>query len=443
MTQLFFYIVPVAVILGFMIFIHELGHFLVAKALGVRVEQFAIGFGTRLIGFRKGETDYRINAIPLGGYVKMSGENPMDDRTGDPGEFMSHSRWHRFLIAIAGPTMNILFAVFLLTVVYKTHYEIAAFSDQPAVIGWIDPKSPAAQTLAQPGDRITEIAGIQDPTWQQAEERALLSPKQPLNFTLQRGPQTIHGTIIPASKTTSEIGSAGWFPNEPVIATDIETNMPAAKMGLQEGDKILAVDGQPVPSIHSMIDRLQQTKDKSIQVDILRDGKPLTLTGTPILSTSADGSEKQYRLGFRNLDETKVIHLTLTEAFDHSIENNRHYSLILLELVGKMIHGKMLKSVSGPIGIAQQAGAAAHEGWLPLLELTAGISLNLGIFNLLPIPIMDGGVILLLFIEALMRRDISLQIKERIYQAAFVFLVIFAAMVIYNDIAKTIAQRLP
>lgn len=444
MTQLFFYIVPVAVILGFMIFIHELGHFMVAKALGVRVEQFAIGFGKRLIGFRKGETDYRINAIPLGGYVKMSGENPADEHTGDPREFMSHSRWHRFLIAIAGPTMNILFAVALLTAVYKEHYEIPVFWDQPAVIGWVDPKSPAAKTPAQPGDKIIQIDGVQNPTWEQAEERAWLSPNQPLTFTLQRGTQTIQGTVVPVPKTSSEIGSAGWFPNEPVIATDIESNMPAAKMGLQEGDRIIAVDGQPVPSIQSMIERLQQSKTRPVSLGIIRDGKSQTLTGTPVLSTSADGSEKQYRLGFRNLTETKITKLTLPEAFHQSVENNKHYSVILLELVGKMIHGKMLKSVSGPIGIAQQAGAAAQEkGWLPLLELTAGISLNLGIFNLLPIPIMDGGVILLLFIESLMRRDISLQIKERIYQAAFVFLILFAAMVIYNDIAKTLAQRLP
>ncbi len=444
MTQLFFYIVPVAVILGFMILIHEFGHYAVAKLLGVRVEQFAIGFGKRLIGFRKGETEYRINAIPLGGYVKMSGENPTDAHTGDPREFMSHSRWHRFLIAIAGPAMNIMFAVFLLTVVYKEHYEIPVFWDQPAVIGWVDPKSPAAKTVAQPGDRIIQIDGVQDPTWQQAEERAWLSPSQPLPFTVQRGAQTIHGSVVPAAKTSSEIGSAGWFPNEPVIVTDLEPNMPAAKIGLREGDKIVSVDGQPLPSIHTMIDRLQQSKDKPVQLDVIRDGKSLTFTVAPVLSTSADGSEKQYRLGFRNLTQTKISVLTLPEAFHHSLENNKHYSVMLLELVGKMIHGKMLKSVSGPIGIAQQAGAAAQEkGWLPLLELTAGISLNLGIFNLLPIPIMDGGVILLLFIEALMRRDISLQIKERIYQAAFVFLILFAAMVIYNDIAKTIAQRLP
>src|ERR1700732_4737398 len=124
-------------ILGFMILIHEFGHYAVAKLLGVRVEQFAIGFGKRLLGFRKGETDYRINALPLGGYVKMSGENPMDERTGDPREFLSHPRWHRFLIAIAGPTMNILLAIGLLTFVYMVHYEYPAVYDEPPVIGWV------------------------------------------------------------------------------------------------------------------------------------------------------------------------------------------------------------------------------------------------------------------------------------------------------------------
>src|SRR5260370_15101393 len=161
MTQLFFYIVPVAVILGFMILIHEFGHYAVAKLLGVRVEQFAIGFGKRLIGFRKGETDYRINAIPLGGYVKMSGENPMDERTGDPREFMSHSRLHRFLIAIAGPATNILLAIVLLTVAAMGHYEYPAFMDKPAGGGFVQPDSPAAKIGVEHADRIAQIDGLQ------------------------------------------------------------------------------------------------------------------------------------------------------------------------------------------------------------------------------------------------------------------------------------------
>jgi len=188
-------LVAVAVILGFMILIHEFGHYAVAKLLGVRVEQFAIGFGKRLFGFRKGETDYRINAIPLGGYVKMSGENPMDRHTEDPGEFMNHSRWHRFLIAIAGPSMNIALAIVLLTGVYMVHYEIPVFLDKPAVISWVKADSPAAKAGLESGDRITRIDGVQDPTWEQVYQKVMLSANQPLDITVQRGGSSFHERV--------------------------------------------------------------------------------------------------------------------------------------------------------------------------------------------------------------------------------------------------------
>ncbi len=176
MSGFFTAVISVAVILGFMILIHEFGHYAVAKLLGVRVEQFAIGFGKRLVGFRRGETEYRINAIPLGGYVKMSGENPMDERSGDPREFLSHSRWHRFLIAIAGPSMNILLAVALLTAVYMVHYEYPAYWDELASIGWVAPDTPAAKAGIQAGDRIVRIDGVQNPTWEQVLPKEALSP---------------------------------------------------------------------------------------------------------------------------------------------------------------------------------------------------------------------------------------------------------------------------
>ncbi|MGC2540520.1 MAG: RIP metalloprotease RseP, partial [Candidatus Sulfotelmatobacter sp.] len=173
-------LIAVVVILGFMILIHEFGHYAVAKWLGVRVEVFSIGFGKRLLGFRKGDTDYRLSAIPLGGYVKMSGENPMDDRTDDPGEFLNHSRWHRFLIAIAGPAMNILLAIFLLTSVYMVHYEYPVFMDKPAVIDGVKANSAAAQAGLIPGDRIVKIDGITNPTWEQVQPRVMISPNQPV-----------------------------------------------------------------------------------------------------------------------------------------------------------------------------------------------------------------------------------------------------------------------
>jgi len=174
------------IVLGFMILIHEFGHFAVAKYFGVRVEQFAIGFGKRLVGFRRGETEYRINALPLGGYVKMSGENPMDDRTGDPGEFLSHPRWQRFIIALAGPAMNIMLAIALLTGVYMVHYEYLAVVDEPTVVGWVNPDTPAERAGIQSGDKIVSVDGVNNPNWEDVDIKAALSPNQPLKFGIER-----------------------------------------------------------------------------------------------------------------------------------------------------------------------------------------------------------------------------------------------------------------
>jgi regulator of sigma E protease len=441
-------VVAVIGVLGFMILIHEFGHYAVAKLLGVRVEQFAIGFGKRLIGFRRGETDYRINAIPLGGYVKMSGENPMDQRTDDPREFMNHSRWHRFLIAIAGPAMNILLAIFLLTTVYMVHYEYPVYLDKPAVLDGVKPGSAAAQAGLQAGDRIVKVDNIENPTWEQLEPRVWLSPNQPLTVTVQRGNQIFDKTIVPKPVTSSEVGSAGWYAENSVVVGRVEPQLPAAKAGIKENDQIVALNGQPVHSLETVIDSLQQTKDKAVDLTVLRGGETLHFTMSPILSKTEDPKENRYRLGFSNKGEVKVTTLPFAKALNLSLERNRQYSLMILELAKKLVQRKIsLRAVSGPIGIAQEAGYAAQQkGWTPLMELTAGISLNLGIFNLLPIPILDGGVILFLLIEGLMRRDISMNIKERVYQAAFVFLVLFAVMVIYNDLMKTIpglADRLP
>jgi regulator of sigma E protease len=436
-------LIAVVAVLGFMILIHEFGHYAVAKWLGVRVEQFAIGFGKRLIGFRKGETDYRINAIPLGGYVKMSGENPMDERTGDPREFLSHSRWHRFLIAIAGPAMNIILAVFLLTTVYMVHYEYPAAYDDPTVIGWVVKDSAAAKAGLQLGDRITRVDDVQNPTWKDVEMKEALSPGQPLDVVVERNGQSIEKTVVPEPEGVDQIGFAGWAPKEKsVIITDLQPDMPAEKAGLKEGDQILQLDGQPVPALPAMSESLEQTKDKPIRLTVLRAGQEKTFTVQPMLT-----KEKRYRIGI-GATQTKVKTLPFAEALSLSLHENRENALLILELVKKMAEHKISpRSIEGPIRIGQAAGEAARsKGWTPLMGLTAAISLNLGIFNLLPIPILDGGVIMFLLIEGLMRRDISMAIKERVYQAAFVFLVLFAVMVIYNDLMKTIpglADRLP
>ncbi len=170
-------VVDVVVMLGTLVFIHEFGHYAAAKLFGVRVEVFSLGFGKRLFGFKRGDTDYRVSALPLGGYVKMSGENPMEESSGDPGEFMSHPRWQRFVIAIAGPAMNVLFSVVVLTGVFMMHYEHPAFLDKPAIIMAVDDNSPAAKAGVQPNDRIVSADGVDKPNWETVRTRSRKSRK--------------------------------------------------------------------------------------------------------------------------------------------------------------------------------------------------------------------------------------------------------------------------
>ncbi len=437
-------VVSMLLVLGIMVLVHEFGHYAAAKLLGVRVEVFSIGFGTRVCGFKRGDTDYRISAIPLGGYVKMAGENPMDAHTGAQDEFVSHPRWHRFIIAIAGPAMNILLAVAVLTGVYMVHYEHPAFLDQPAVVGWVIQDSAAAQAGIQPGDRIVRVGNQQNPTWEDVMLKAMLSPNQPLSVAIQRDGQMLSKNITPQAEGRDQVGDSGLVADQANTVTEVESDMPAAKAGIQVGDVITAVNGNSVRSIPAMIHYIQESKDKPLTLTVTRGGQFLTLTMTA--SSTQSGGETVYRIGVRS-DPVHVDKLPFTQAFSRSIEQNKKYSTLILELVEKMARRKVsLRQMEGPIGIAKASGEAARQGAMPLLALMAAISLNLGIFNLFPIPILDGGVILLLAIEAVMRRDISQAVKERIYQVAFVFLLFVAVMVIYNDIAKMLpglSGRLP
>jgi regulator of sigma E protease len=439
-------VASMAVVLGVMILVHEFGHYAAAKWFGVRVDVFSIGFGKRLAGFRRGETDYRLSALPLGGYVKMAGENPLESRSGAPDEFMSHPRWQRFVIALAGPAMNILLAIALLTGVFMVHYERPQFFDQPAVVGWVLDNSPAAKAGIEQGDRIVRIDGQQNPTWEDVLLKVMISPKQPVDVAIQRGNDILQKQIQPQAEGSDEYGSVGWQADQPVTVTELLPNMPAAKAGVKLSDQIVAINGKPMRSVFSVIHYLQQNGDKPVDVTIGRNNQQLQMNMTPVLLD--EGGQKGYRLGFGISGPVRVEKLSFGQALHQSLQENKRYSLLIVDLVQKMIERKVsIKQMEGPIGIARASGDAARQpGWTPLLGLMAMISLNLGIFNLLPIPILDGGIILLLFIEAILRRDISMRIKERIYQTAFVFLVLFAVVVIYNDLMKALpglAQRLP
>jgi len=437
MQEFFISLAAFGFVIGIMIVVHEFGHFAVAKLFGVRVEVFSVGFGKRLLGFRRGDTDYRISLIPLGGYVKMSGENILEQRTGADYEFMSHPRWQRFLIAAAGPFMNIVLAVALLTAVFMIHYEHPLYLDKPAVIGWVVPGTPADKAGIQAGDRIVRIAGMTNPVWEDVEPKTMLSANQPMQVDVERNGEVLHKTITPVATGAEQIGDPGWVPDQPNTVTEIEPGMPAASAGLQVGDNIAAVNGMSTRSTPAMIRILQENKDKPVKLSVLRDGKPLEISVTPKFVKGENGIPDGYRIGIHS-NPTHVDKLSFGKALDRSIEQNKKYSMLVFDLVGKMFKNHaLIKQVSGPIEIARASGVAVQQpGWTPLIGLMAAISLNLGIFNLFPFPILDGGMILMLGIEGLRRRDISLAVKERVYQVAFVLLVLFAVLVIFNDITK-------
>jgi regulator of sigma E protease len=450
-------ILSTLVVLGIMVLVHEFGHFAVAKLCRVRVEVFSIGFGKRLFGFRKGETDYRVSLLPLGGYVKMYGELGGDGsmpattipgdamlEERDSGDLNSKPRWQRILIALAGPFSNFILSFVLMTGFFMMHNEVELYRYAPANVDFVTQNSAAAQAGMQPGDRIVRFESVQNPTWEQVSVRAALNVGQSVPVTLERRGQLVQTSLLVQAPRNSDdftLESMGIIPVEqtgPIQVREVEPSMPAARAGLKPGDAILAINGESLHSVPAMLAYMQQTKGAPVTLEVRHQGQLENLQLRPIMADLGDGS-KGYRMGFSpDPPPYTVEQLPFPAALHRSAQFNAKNSKLILEVLHRMVTRHMaMQNLSGPIGIARETGLAAEQpGWQPIIFLMAVISLNLGIFNLLPIPILDGGVILLLLIEGALRRDLNQQFKERIYQAAFVVLLIFAAFVMFNDISK-------
>ena len=436
--------VSMIVVLGIMVLVHELGHFAVAKWCGVRVEVFSIGFGKRLFGFKRGDTDYRISLLPLGGYVKMSGENPNEEHTDDPGEFNSHPRWQRILIGVAGPAANFVLAFALMTGFYMMHDEVPLYPTQAAVPDFVPQNTVAARAGIQSGDRIVRFDTVDDPTWEQVRIRTLINLNQTVPVIIERDGTRIPTELRIDAKNNGDdfdMPDLGLLPRvqeTPLVVKAIEPKMPALEAGLKPGDTILAVNGLELHSVWAVLAYLQQESGKPVVLKVARSGQTLNLNLTPAKADDGAG-HRIYRLGFEPVPPPfKVQQMGLSAAARQSATFNVHNSGLILEVLKRMFTRRIaMDSLSGPIGIARQTGmAVTMPGWQPIIGLMAIISLNLGIFNLLPIPILDGGLILLLLIEGVIRRDINQKFKERIYQVAFVALILFAVFVMFNDFAK-------
>ncbi len=430
------------VLIGIMVVVHEFGHFAVAKLCGVRVEAFSIGFGPRLFGVKYGDTDYKVCLLPLGGFVKMTGENPGEDQQiEDPGAFTAHPRWQRMLIGVAGPAANFILAFVLMVFYFGWINEVPDV--RTSVLEWVSQSSSAAQAGLQPGDVIQKFGAATNPDIETVADLAQKSAGQTLAVTLLRNGQPIQTSLyIPQKidKPGFELSETGIFlayVQGPIGVDSTVPGAPADQAGLHAGDSILAIDGHAFHTLDPFVDYLQAGKGKLITLTVRRNGEIL-----PPLVVQPTQQDQQWRLGFMgtvpNDPPMKVRPMSFAEALGESRDFCTANSLGIVDVVRKLFtHQASVKQLSGPVGIAKVAGQAAQTRyWAPKFGLAASISLNLGILNLLPFPILDGGLILLLLIESLMRQDISINIKERIYQAAFVVLVMFFVYVSFNDVAK-------
>ena len=421
------------VLIGVMILVHELGHYLVARVFDVRVEAFSFGFGPRLFGFRKGETDFRISAIPFGGYVKMAGEQPGETGTDDPRSFAAKPRWQRLVIAFAGPFMNVVLAVALLAGMFLYRFPKPMQADLVATIGHVMPDSAAAKAGLREGDRIVQIEGIRNPTWDDVTIRELSSANRPMRVEVERDGKRLSAAVTPTLMEKIGVGSAGWAQQAEIQVAEVSPGLPAEKAGLQAGDLFLSLNGQPIHSVYRIHDIVRSSDGAPVVVDFLRGDERRQVTVRPVLNES----ENRWWIGVALDRRVVYAKLSLPEAVAESVRQNIRGATLIYELLRSIVAQRMSpKTIDGPIRIAQLSGDAARQGAYSYISLMAAVSLNLAIINLLPIPILDGGVILMLLFEMLIRRDLSMPVKEAVFKFGFVFLLMLMAFVIYNDITK-------
>jgi regulator of sigma E protease len=419
-------------VLGVLIFVHELGHFVMARRIGVRVLTFSLGFGPKILSIRRGDTEYCVSAIPLGGYVKMAGENPEDSRSGAADEFLSKTKWQRFQVLIMGPVMNLALAFVVMAFVLYQGAELPAFEQQPVVVGSVVPDSVASQAGIQPGDRILTIDGNPVDTWESFSMQVLPRAGRRLQLTVERSGKRFDRDVVPASVGKWEMGDIGIVPEMRPQIISVIPGEAADEAGLRAGDIVLAVGDERPVTQPRVIEVIREHEDQSLLFHILRDGEPRTLTVTP------RRADDLVRIGASiNPYETRTVEPTLLGAFKLSAEKNWEWTtLIVRTLAGLFTRETPVRQLMGPVAIAGLSGEAAQAGWVQLFTLMAMISLNLGLLNLMPIPVLDGGHIMILALEGVSRRDFSIRVKEKMLLAGFVLLLMLMVTVIYNDLAR-------
>jgi regulator of sigma E protease len=426
------------ILIGVMILIHELGHFWAARFFDVRVETFSFGFGPRLFGFRRGETDYRVSAVFfLGGFVKMAGELPGDESANDPRGFQAKPRWQRLFIVLGGPLMNMVLAVALLTGLYMVKYQKVVDAESGAVIGSVTANTPAAKAGIQEGDRIVKLGSLRNPTWDDVILKEIESAAHPMHLTVLRNGKEFDTTVTPTLDERSGAGSAGWSEKGEVQLGPVTAGMPAQKVGLQPGDLIQSAGGHPIHATVRFHEVIRGSGGNPVPIEFQRNGKSMQVTVKPVWNSS-DGPAR-WVIGAYVEPKLNVVtsRLSLPDALRESVQENvRSAGLIFHVLEGVVERKISAKLLAGPVGIAQMSGQAAKQGPSAFIMFMSMVSLNLAVINLMPLPILDGGGVVMLIIEMVMRRDLSMSVKEAVFKVGFVFIMMLVAFVLYNDITK-------
>ena len=421
------------VVLGVLVFVHELGHFLAAKRAGVCVETFSIGMGPKLLRRKKGETEYCLSAIPLGGYVKLKGENPDEEPTGAPDELMAKSIPARFSIFFAGPAMNVLFAIAAVSFVFFIGIQMPKYLDETPIIGWIDEESPAAKSELQPGDIIHEVGGQTVTTWEQASLIISSVTQKPLDIQVERDGAVKTITVVPevTKQMGTDYGYIGILPAIKPIVGELQPGMPAEKAGFQAGDEIVAINGTRIIHWIQMAGIIHSHPDQVLQITLLRNGQEIETSVTP---------KKQGEYGYLGIiqqQQTVLKKYGLVESVSRGVKRCWELTWMTFDFLKRLVTRQVsAKTIGGPIMIAQMSGEVAKEGLSEMLNFMGLVSLSLAIFNLLPIPILDGGHIFLLLVEFLNRKPLSLKKRELAQKIGLIILLPIFLFVFYNDITR-------
>jgi len=466
MTTIFAFLV----VLGILIFVHELGHFIMAKWIGIRVERFSLGFGPRIVGYTHGDTEYRISALPLGGYVKMTGENPDEPLKGQPWEFGSRTVWERARVVLCGPAMNLVLAVVFLGIPFYIGRQVPAYLQSKPVIGWIDANSPAEKAGLSVGDLILEINGKDMPDWQSVETLVAIRPKEDMAIRVERSGERLVLHAFTEEITSIGMGRLGIDRYIPPTIGGLSPGFPAEKAGLQVGDTILAIDGHPVNHWYELAEMIHERPEVPVTFTIERGDASFEAVITPISLTAEDSPSYMVRflgwakkmlglsrkgedsleespspaevhkfgiIGISQYQETVIRKYGLAGSLSAGFKESLRLLAITFEFLYKLIAGKASpKSLGGPIMIAHVAGEAAKTGMAELIYFMGFLSLQLGILNLLPIPVLDGGHLLFFGIEFIHGKPPSLRAREIAQQIGLVFLLILMVYVVYNDILR-------